>query len=210
MINVPFLCFLADFGDFTQFMSQDFLREYVLFPVVSPQIFTVQILACLCVAWRHTFLCYLCTSSLCIPEWQAENSLKTQCQSYIMDWDKALGAAQCIDFMKYHVTLGKLPATSTTFPIPYLLLCSQNWQTGDEVLEEWTKKVAEEHKSHWYCQLRVDVRTKKKCEGNDLLSAWNSFCLCFPVECRLLKQSCCTSRRWRNWMALAKRAFLLR
>lgn len=30
------------------------------------------------------------------------------------------------------------------------------------------------------------------------------------VECRPLKQSCCTSRRWRNWMALAKRASLLR
>lgn len=27
----------------------------------------------------------------------------------------------------------------------------QNWPTGEEVLEEWTQKVAEEHKSHWYC-----------------------------------------------------------
>lgn len=44
------LYFVADFGDFTQFMSQDFLREYVLFPVVSPQTFTVQICVCVCVA----------------------------------------------------------------------------------------------------------------------------------------------------------------
>ncbi|KAF0023540.1 hypothetical protein F2P81_024170 [Scophthalmus maximus] len=51
----------ADFGDFTQFMSQDFLREYVLFPV--------------------------------------------------------------------------------------------NWPNGDEVLEEWTQKVAEEHKSH--CRMQA-------------------------------------------------------
>jgi len=28
----------------------------------------------------------------------------------------------------------------------------QNWPNGEEVLEEWTKKVAEEHKSHWYSQ----------------------------------------------------------
>lgn len=37
--------------------------------------------------------------------------------------------------------------------IPELLLpltfLSQNWPTGDEVLEDWTKRVAEEHKSHW-------------------------------------------------------------
>lgn len=31
--------------------------------------------------------------------------------------------------------------------------------------------------------------------------------LCSPVECRLLKQSSCTSRRWRNWTALARRPF---
>lgn len=30
-----------------------------------------------------------------------------------------------------------------------LMLLSQNWPTGDEVLEDWTKRVAEEHKSHW-------------------------------------------------------------
>ncbi|XP_037101070.1 tyrosine-protein phosphatase non-receptor type 14-like [Syngnathus acus] len=55
-IRLAGLAVQADFGDFTQFMSQDFLREYVLFPV--------------------------------------------------------------------------------------------NWPHGDEVLEEWTQKVAEEHKSH--------------------------------------------------------------
>uniref|UniRef100_H3DG33 protein-tyrosine-phosphatase n=1 Tax=Tetraodon nigroviridis TaxID=99883 RepID=H3DG33_TETNG len=60
-IRLAGLAVQADFGDFTQFMSQDFLREYVLFPV--------------------------------------------------------------------------------------------NWPTGDEVLEEWTKKVAEEHKSH--CRMQA-------------------------------------------------------
>ncbi|XP_011610389.2 tyrosine-protein phosphatase non-receptor type 14 isoform X2 [Takifugu rubripes] len=60
-IRLAGLAVQADFGDFTQFMSQDFLREYVLFPV--------------------------------------------------------------------------------------------NWPTGDEVLEEWTKKVADEHKSH--CRMQA-------------------------------------------------------
>nr|XP_057913310.1 tyrosine-protein phosphatase non-receptor type 14-like [Doryrhamphus excisus] len=60
-IRLAGLAVQADFGDFTQFMSQDFLREYVLFPV--------------------------------------------------------------------------------------------NWPNGDEVLEEWTQKVAEEHKSH--CRMQA-------------------------------------------------------
>ncbi|XP_077442818.1 tyrosine-protein phosphatase non-receptor type 14-like isoform X2 [Stigmatopora argus] len=60
-IRLAGLAVQADFGDFTQFTSQDFLREYVLFPV--------------------------------------------------------------------------------------------NWPHGDEVLEEWTHKVAEEHKSH--CRMRA-------------------------------------------------------
>ncbi|XP_040016531.2 tyrosine-protein phosphatase non-receptor type 14 isoform X1 [Gasterosteus aculeatus] len=60
-IRLAGLAVQADFGDFTQFMSQDFLREYVLFPV--------------------------------------------------------------------------------------------NWPNGDEVLEEWTQKVAEEHKSH--CRMQT-------------------------------------------------------
>uniref|UniRef100_A0A3P8WZF0 Tyrosine-protein phosphatase non-receptor type n=1 Tax=Cynoglossus semilaevis TaxID=244447 RepID=A0A3P8WZF0_CYNSE len=60
-IRLAGLAVQADFGDFTQFMSQDFLREYVLFPV--------------------------------------------------------------------------------------------NWPTGEEVLEEWTQKVAEEHKSH--CRMQT-------------------------------------------------------
>uniref|UniRef100_A0A3Q3F8I5 protein-tyrosine-phosphatase n=1 Tax=Labrus bergylta TaxID=56723 RepID=A0A3Q3F8I5_9LABR len=34
-IRLAGLAVQADFGDFTQFMSQDFLREYVLFPVVN-------------------------------------------------------------------------------------------------------------------------------------------------------------------------------
>jgi len=55
------LYFLADFGDFTQFMSQDFLREYVLFPVVSSQTFTVKIHVCffvsLCVLPKGTHSC---------------------------------------------------------------------------------------------------------------------------------------------------------
>ncbi|XP_070302876.1 tyrosine-protein phosphatase non-receptor type 14 [Salvelinus sp. IW2-2015] len=34
-IRLAGLAVQADFGDFTQFLSQDFLREYVLFPVVS-------------------------------------------------------------------------------------------------------------------------------------------------------------------------------
>lgn len=50
----------ADFGDFTQFMSQDFLREYVLFPVVSPQLFTVQVLVCVCVLPEGTHSCVTC------------------------------------------------------------------------------------------------------------------------------------------------------
>lgn len=41
---------------------------------------------------------------------------------------------------------------------PHLTFLCQNWPTGDEVLEEWTKKVAEEHKSHWYSQLCSDVK----------------------------------------------------
>ncbi|XP_053737608.1 tyrosine-protein phosphatase non-receptor type 14-like isoform X2 [Synchiropus splendidus] len=60
-IRLAGLAVQADFGDFTQFTSQDFLREYVLFPV--------------------------------------------------------------------------------------------NWPNGDEVLEEWTQKVAEEHKSH--CRMQA-------------------------------------------------------
>ncbi|KAM8831881.1 tyrosine-protein phosphatase non-receptor type 14-like [Spinachia spinachia] len=60
-IRLAGLAVQADFGDFTHFMSQDFLREYVLFPV--------------------------------------------------------------------------------------------NWHNGDEVLEEWTQKVAEEHKSH--CRMQT-------------------------------------------------------
>lgn len=31
----PWLFFSADFGDYNQFDSQEFLREYVLFPMVS-------------------------------------------------------------------------------------------------------------------------------------------------------------------------------
>uniref|UniRef100_A0A669CKE4 protein-tyrosine-phosphatase n=1 Tax=Oreochromis niloticus TaxID=8128 RepID=A0A669CKE4_ORENI len=60
-IRLAGLAVQADFGDFTQFLSQDFLREYVLFPV--------------------------------------------------------------------------------------------NWRNGEEVLEEWTQKVAEEHKSH--CRMQA-------------------------------------------------------
>lgn len=71
-------------------MSQDFLREYVLFPVVSPQI-----------VWTQT--------------------------------EPPLDAPFNPPF---------------TFPT-YRPHDPQNWPTGDEVLEEWTKKVAEEHKSHW-------------------------------------------------------------
>lgn len=50
-----------------------------------------------------------------------------------------------------HVLLSLLCelAFSTRRPPHPTFLC-QNWPTGDEVLEEWTKKVAEEHKSHWY------------------------------------------------------------
>lgn len=85
------------------------------------------------------------------------------------------------------------------------------------MLEEWTQKVAEEHKSHWY-QLRLYVHYTYEyintgeegiCVGRDnkTLSAW--YCV-FAVECRPRKQSCCTSRRSRNLTALARRAFLLR
>ena len=38
--------------------------------------------------------------------------------------------------------------------LPFL---SQNWPNGDEVLEDWTQKVAEEHKSHWYCLALFDT-----------------------------------------------------
>lgn len=34
-------------------------------------------------------------------------------------------------------------------PVAPTLFLPQNWPTGDEVLEDWTKRVAEEHKSHW-------------------------------------------------------------
>lgn len=49
----------ADFGDYTLFKSQDFLREYVLFPVVSFQSFSVNMSMILLVfaAYRHTFFC---------------------------------------------------------------------------------------------------------------------------------------------------------
>lgn len=200
-------------------MSQDFLREYVLFPVVSPQIFTVQILVCLCVARRHTFLCHLCASSLCIPEWQAENSLKTRHESDSMDWDKALVDTKCIELMKYHLTLGKLPALVTFIATPPLFLFSPSSFSLSELADRRRGAGGVDEESCWgtqeslvlsaLCRCERRVR-KKKCKGNDLLSEWYSICLCFPVECRLLKQSCCTSRRWRNWTALARRAFLLR
>lgn len=48
-------------------------------------------------------------------------------------------------------------AFSTCRPPHPTFLC-QNWPTGDEVLEGWTKKVAEEHKSHWYFQLCADMK----------------------------------------------------
>jgi len=67
------LYFLADFGDFTHFMSQDFLREYVLFPVVSPQTSLFKYV-CLCVfvccllAHILVFVVYLLPLPLCIPD----------------------------------------------------------------------------------------------------------------------------------------------
>lgn len=76
-------------------MSQDFLREYVLFPVVSPQI------------------------------------VRTQTEPPL---DAPFNSPRC-------AKLTFSPCRPPRHP--------QNWPTGDEVLEEWTKKVAEEHKSHW-------------------------------------------------------------
>lgn len=58
-----------------------------------------------------------------------------------------------------HVSLSLLyELTFSTCRSPHPTFLCQNWPTGDEVLEEWTKKVAEEHKSHWYFQLCAEVK----------------------------------------------------
>ncbi|CDQ93163.1 unnamed protein product [Oncorhynchus mykiss] len=62
-IRLAGLAVQADFGDFTQFLSQDFLREYVLFPVVSQlSHYTSQcVCACACACMRVIFCVFQCS-----------------------------------------------------------------------------------------------------------------------------------------------------
>lgn len=143
---------------------------------------------------KHYFTCYV----HCYP---TDNSLATKQFDRVLETDGKwqggltgygshwlstlfLHLALSLPLILHHLLL--LLALFSPFPLPPLLFAAkcfvrfflfslQNWPNGDEVLEEWTQKVAEEHKSHWYCQLCLTLFVHVwACEREKIQRQWDT------------------------------------
>lgn len=95
---------------------------------------------CVCVLPEDKHSCVTCVPP---PSAYLSDRQETEKELY-----KVLVDTKCVTWMIHCLTLVVLPALWHSYP-PSPSILSQNWPTGDEELEEWTKKVAEEHKSRW-------------------------------------------------------------
>lgn len=146
---------LADFGDFNHFPSQDFLREYVLFPVVSPEISKISEIQSAC-------------------DWLGVNMRPEGTHS-----PGAYLQKERVDMW---------PLSPLLFPSRTGLTEMKCWRIGRKKLQKSTKVTGTP-------SLNVYSAQKKPLQVEQEMKEWLLALFYLVVECKQLKQSCCTSRR---------------